>query len=120
MTGTVDTNLDVRIQTDLRGPAGSLEIELVLDTGFSNELLLPQGLPGRLGTIAAYETEVVLADGSESTMPTHRLEILWDGAWRSALAFESDGDALVGMELLRGYELRIEVRPGGAVAITPL
>jgi hypothetical protein len=39
---------------------------------------------------------------------------------RRLLVDEADTDPLVGMALLNGYELKIEVRSRGKVEITPL
>ena len=49
----------------------------------------------------------------------YHAEILWDCSWRSVSVREMTGQALLGMALVEGHELRINVRPGGSVAIVP-
>jgi hypothetical protein len=46
--------------------------------------------------------------------------VLWDGKARTVLVAEADADSLVGMRLLRGYELKMQVRSRGKVVIKRL
>jgi hypothetical protein len=46
--------------------------------------------------------------------------VAWDGGWRPVLVSAVGAEALLGMRLLVGHELRIAVVPGGAVEISPL
>jgi predicted aspartyl protease len=61
-----------------------------------------------------------LADGSECLFDVFEATVVWDGQLRRILVDEADTDPLVGMSLLRGYELRVEVCPHGLVEIAPL
>ena len=61
-----------------------------------------------------------LADGSECLFDVYEAELVWDGQVRRLLVDEADTDPLVGMSLLSGYELKIEVCSQGKVEITPL
>jgi hypothetical protein len=45
---------------------------------------------------------------------------MWDGALRRTIVDEAGTDPLVGMKLLAGYELTIQVVPGGRVTIAAL
>jgi predicted aspartyl protease len=62
----------------------------------------------------------VLADGSVRQFEIYAADVEWDGAWRPVLVSAVGDEALVGMRLLAGHELRIEFVPGGAVAIARL
>jgi hypothetical protein len=44
----------------------------------------------------------------------------WDGKPISVLIGQTDAEALVGMELLKGHELTVQVSEGGKVTITRL
>ena len=46
--------------------------------------------------------------------------ILWNGRPRSVEIVETDSEPLLGMELLRGNRVTIEVREGGAVTMDAL
>jgi predicted aspartyl protease len=61
-----------------------------------------------------------LADGSECLFDVFEAEVLWDGLVRRVPIDEADTDPLLGMTLLDGYELKIEVRTGGKVEIEAL
>ena len=53
---------------------------------------------------------IVLLDGYD-------VQVMWNGEWRQVNAHATNALPLVGMELLAGHELWIQVRPGGAVTI---
>jgi hypothetical protein len=61
-----------------------------------------------------------LADGSECLFDVYSAEVGWDRKRLRILVDEADTDPLVGMALLAGYELTIEVREGGTVMIKRL
>ncbi len=61
-----------------------------------------------------------LADGSESMFDVYEGKVEWDGKVRTILVHEADADPLVGMRLLRGHELRMQVRARGKVTIKRL
>ena len=60
------------------------------------------------------------ADGSECLFDVYIGKVLWDGKERRILVDEADTDPLVGMALLRGYEVNLQVRYRGKVTIKRL
>ena len=46
--------------------------------------------------------------------------MIWDGQYREVYINESETVPLIGMRLLRGYDLRIQTIEGGAVTIEAL
>ena len=61
-----------------------------------------------------------LADGSECIFDVYVAQVTWDSKVRTILVDEADADPLVGMRLLRGHELKMQVRYGGQVTIKRL
>ena len=61
--------------------------------------------------------EVELADGGMATLGAYEAHVLWHGRPRRVPVYEADGGPLIGMSLLRGSTLTIEVIPGGEVKI---
>jgi predicted aspartyl protease len=61
--------------------------------------------------------EGMLGDGSLARFDVYAGIILWNGEPRRVEVNASKADALVGMELLRGSRLEIEVVDGGVVSI---
>jgi predicted aspartyl protease len=61
-----------------------------------------------------------LADGSECIFDVYLAKVIWDGRVRQVLVDETDAESLVGMRLLRGHELKMQVRYRGKVTIERL
>jgi predicted aspartyl protease len=59
----------------------------------------------------------VLVDGSEDLFPTYKATVEWNGTPRDIEVDAADSDPLVGMALLAGHELHIQVVAGGAVTV---
>ena len=66
--------------------------------------------------LAGY-SRVVLADGSDVALDSYAVTVLWDGRPRRVVAYVSDAAPLVGMSLLAGYQLCVDVEDGGRVVI---
>lgn len=120
ITGMVQAR-EGRIRLRVRGPRRrEQEIEAVIDTGYTELLSLPSSLIASLDLRWKTSGRAILADGSERTFDIYRGEVLWDGGFRRILIDEADTDPLVGMTLLRGYLLKMQVRPRGKITITRL
>jgi hypothetical protein len=61
-----------------------------------------------------------LADGSETVFDVYEGTAMWDRRVRRIAVDAADADPLVGMALLAGYELMMQVRSGGKVTIKAL
>jgi clan AA aspartic protease len=110
-----------RIRLKVRGPRRQeREIEAVIDTGYTAFLSLPPALVASLGLRWKSIGRGILADGSECLFDVYLGNLLWDGKERRILGDEADTDPLVGMALLSGYELKMQIRPRGKVAIKRL
>jgi clan AA aspartic protease len=120
ITGVIHAR-EGRIRLKIRGPRGQeLDIEAVIDTGYTATLTLPSTLIVSLGLRWKTFGRGLLADGSESLFDVYLAKIIWDGVEREILIDEADTDPLVGMALLSGFELNMQVRPGGKVRIKRL
>ena len=81
---------------------------------------MPTALIAALGLAWRGRESAVLADGSEHLFDFYEANVEWDGDARRTIVIAADSDPLVGMALLSGSELTIEVVPGGFVTITAL
>jgi clan AA aspartic protease len=121
ITGVVTTSGEAVILLVVRDAAGEGQpIEAMIDTGFNGALTLPFPLVAGLGLTRRGQEFALLADGSSRSFDLYEAVIDWDGAPRSVVVLAADGAPLVGMDLLRHYEVTIRVIPGGAVTITAL
>lgn len=117
MTGWVQSD-EARVRLMVEGPRSrQQEIEVVIDTGYTASLSLP---PAQIRLLRLRWQSIgrgILADGSECLFDVYEATVVWDGKPRRVLVDEADTDPLVGMALLRGYELNLQVRTGGKVTI---
>src|SRR5207249_2157321 len=95
-------------------------IEAVIDTGYTASLSLPPAVITALGLRWKCFDRGILADGSDCLFDVYVGKVVWDGKERRILVDEADSDPLVGMALLRGYELTMQVRYRGKITIKRL
>lgn len=119
--GMVNARREAVVPLRLRGPGGNdLDVEAVVDSGFTASLTLPAREVAALGLVRQSGGGAVLADGSIRQFDIYAAEVAWDGSWRPILVSAVGDEVLLGMRLLADHELRIAVVPGGVVEITPL
>ena len=93
------------------------EVEAVVGTGFNGYLALPGGPVEELSLPFLYSTNAFLADNTEITIHTHQATITWDGNPRTVAASAGGDRSLVGMQIMEGYQLDMDIRPDGALRI---
>jgi clan AA aspartic protease len=107
------------IPVTLHGRRGrKQQIRAVVDTGYTGWLTLPRSVIRDLQLLWQTFGRGVLADGSTSAFDVYQANIVWDGRVRRVFVDAFEGDPLVGMALLRGYEYHMQVRARGKVTIT--
>jgi clan AA aspartic protease len=118
--GAVNPRNEAVVPIRLRGPSHpGLDLKVVVDSGFTESLMLPMPLITTLGLARQSVIVAVLGDGSDAEFEVYTAEISWNGRWRLVTALVGS-ESLLGMRLLVGHELRVAVVPGGAVEISPL
>jgi clan AA aspartic protease len=121
ITGIVTTAREAVISLTVRGPTGQeQEIQSVIDTGFDGSLTLPPALIAALELPWRRRGRALLADGNESVFDIYEATAMWDGIPRRISVEEVDLIQLVGMALLYGYELTVQIVEGGSVLLRPL
>jgi clan AA aspartic protease len=119
ITGMVNANREAIIQFVALGPQGNQqEIEAVIDTGFTGFLTMPSALVAGLGLAWLCRQPGILADGRVEFFAVYIATVIWDGQSRTVAVEAADTEPLVGMSLLDGHTLRIDVLSGGVVTIT--
>jgi clan AA aspartic protease len=112
---------EAQISLLVRGPLGSEHtIDSVLDTGFDGFLTLPAATVAALGLRFYGPILGMLADGSVVQLRQYEAVVDWDGTARDVLVLEADGGPLLGMSLLYGSRVTLDVVDGGPVSITSL
>ena len=93
------------------------EIDFILDAGFSGYMSLPPDTVRRLGLARSGQREVVVADGSRHTVDVYAANTSVNRKSRVAIALQLNAPPLVGMRLLAGCTLSIDVSVGGSVVV---
>ena len=121
INGIVNSYREATVQLPTYDVQGQIQMILtVVDTGFDGAMTLPASMIQSLGLPFIRSGRTLLADGRESLFDIHEATIVWDGLPRRILVDTAETDPLLGMSLLEDYELRVQVRPGGRVFISPL
>ena len=121
ITGMVNAHAEATIRLPVWAADGrEQEMEAVLDTGFNGSLTLPPAVIATLGLRWRTRGLVMLANGTEDHCDIYTATVIWDGRPRNILVEAADTDPLIGMALLYGHDVRIQVREGGRVSIEPL
>jgi clan AA aspartic protease len=112
---------EARIRLRIRGTRGrEREVDAVIDTGYTGWLTLPPALIAELGLPWQTIVRGTLADGSTALFDVFEGAVLWDRRRRRIPIDQSDAEPLVGMALMTGYELNIQIRSRGKVTIKRL
>ena len=118
MTGSVTAGLQAQIDLELLGSSGGPpRVEVVIDTGFNGELILPRTLVAALALNHLGTHHAMLADGRRVVFDYYEVSIRWHGPPRMVEVLQSGTIALLGMELLQGSRFTMDTIQGGAVLI---
>lgn len=94
-----------------------MEIEALIDTGFTGFLTLLPELVVELGLTRLGQKSMMLANGRRDIFDTYGATVRWDGEPRFVDADEADATPLIGMSMIEGHDLLVEVEDGGRVMI---
>ena len=119
--GKVTANREAVIELEIIGSNQKREnVETVIDTGFNGYLTLSSDLINYLKLQLAGSRHVTLGDGNVVVLDMYLAKVLWHGQEREVLILEAEGGPLVGMSLLYGSRVILEVVDNGDVTIAPL
>ena len=116
--GRVSQALDPLITIEVRDADGGLEpLEVILDTGFTGHLTLPRDSIQRLRLTYSGRRTVILASGQMIGIDAYTAVVSWGGQHRDVVVLESISESLVGMSLLQGSRVTLDIRVGGVVLV---
>ena len=96
------------------------DVEADVDTGFTGFLTLPSARIQLLGLPYHSYRVATLGDGTSVLMHLFDAVVIWDGQPISVQVTESESNPLVGMRMLAGHRLRMDIIDGGMVEIEKL
>lgn len=118
ISGTVNGEFEPIISLFVRGSDRQLYTQdAIVDTGFNGWLSLPPDSIERLNLRWKRRGRALLGDGSECVFNVYEAVIVWDGVLLTIPVDEADSEPLIGMSLMDGYQLMIQVLKGGRVEL---
>ena len=96
------------------------EIEAVLDTGFTGYLVLPPAVIRQLGLARRGRRRMTLADGTVRMHHFYGASVIWGGEQYTVPTYGTGDKPLIGMRLLEGSRVTLDVADGGTVTIESL
>ncbi|HET6383727.1 MAG TPA: hypothetical protein VFJ58_10070 [Armatimonadota bacterium] len=121
ITGRVNQDIEAVVVSRIGNSVASpLDVEFVIDTGFNDYVTLTPSLVAALQLQYQYTSEAVLANGAIVSINGYQAEIEWDGRERTIPVYELDSGPSIGMALLEGHRLCMDVVDDGLLTIEPM
>jgi len=121
IVGEVKPSREALIRIVLKGTANqTVELDAVVDTGFTDYITVSKHLADELGLRYRESMIYELANGEVDMFDLYEGRVVWNGQWRDVVLSVADGGPLVGMALMHGCRLTIDIVDGGRVQIRPL
>ena len=109
------------VTVSVTGKDGALRrFQAVMDTGFTGAVALPAPDVQRLGLSSPQPEEVRFANGESGNCEVYLADVIWDGEHRTERLHALGVEPLVGMALLDGSRVTMDIAEGGSVVIEPL
>jgi clan AA aspartic protease len=121
LTGHVTAEKEAVVRIELLGPEGQIApVEAAIDTGYDGFLTLPASLIRDLGLPFAGTARAMLGDGKEVSLDLFLGAIVWEEEPCDVLVLAAEGGVLLGMSMLAGSRVILDVEEDGVVIIQSL
>ncbi len=118
ITGIVNGDFEAMLSLSICDSDGNVYTQYaIIDTGFNGWLSLSPDLIDQLNLKWKRRGRAILGDGSECVFNIYEAVVLWDGVYLTIPIDEADSEPLVGMSLMEGYQLMVQVFEGGNVEL---
>jgi len=118
--GSVDSEKHAVLSLELCDSNGQImAVSAVIDTGYDGVLTITPDIAANLHCPFRETRTYELGNGELVDFPIHDVTLIWDGQTRDVAAIVTSGGVLIGMSLLHGFTLFIDVIDGGEICIEP-
>ena len=118
ISGVVNADFEPIVPLSVCGSDGKVYTQdAIVDTGFNGWLSLPPDLITELGLKWKRRGRAILGDGSECVFNVYEAVLVWDGKFLTIPVDEADSEPLIGMSLMEGYQLTVQVFEEGLVEL---
>jgi clan AA aspartic protease len=118
IAGIVNADFEPIIPLSICGSDGKVyKQDAIVDTGFNGWLSLPPDLIAELNLKWKRRGRAILGDGTECIFDVYEAVLVWDRNMLTIPTDEADSEPLVGMSLMEGYQLTVQVFEGGHVEL---
>ncbi len=118
LSGRVTPEREALVAVEVHGDKGQVaRIEATIDTGYDGFLTLPKSMVEDLGLSYLGPARAALGDGNEVRMDVFIATVQWQGGPRDVLVLEAEGEVLLGMAMLVGSRLTMDVEESGVISI---
>ncbi len=118
--GKISENREALIELEVIGVNWQQRIVATIDTGFDGYLTLSLYMINQLGLRPAGYRQAILGDGNRVVFNLFRARVVWVSKTREVPVLQVEGDPLVGMALLDGNRVIMNVVKDGQVRIENL
>jgi clan AA aspartic protease len=121
ISGVINGEFEPIISLSIRRFDGKVFTQdAIVDTGFNGWLSLPPDLIAQLSLKWKRRGRAILGDGSECVFNIYEAVVIWDNTLLVIPVDEADSEPLVGMSLMAGYQLIMNIFDGGNVELSKL
>ena len=117
ITGSINANREAILPVTVHNGSGTQQYEAVIDTGFNGYMTPSSTEIVRLNLSFQSQVLVTLGEGSQANLREFLATVNWNGQDRDILVLEAEGEPLIGMALLYGYDVWLRVLDGGNVRV---
>ena len=116
MTATI-SDKRARLERPVRGAGRQSMVEFTVDTGFITFLTMPPSYCDALKLEFVRDEKAYMANGSVVWTKVYNVFFDWDGEEREVEVIAVESEPLIGMTMLDGYDVFLNVKENGMVRI---
>lgn len=120
MHGLVNVNYEAVLRLAIASQGQTHHIDAAINTGYRGFLSLPPHIVNHLALPYLGETQDIFSHDAQFSAPTYQAKILWDSRYREVPVHQINTSPFVGISLLKGYNLQLQIIENGIVFLNTI